>query len=152
MCLSSLPDLAAHQNRGAGLQMCAFACPGGHSQLSSAGSSGLSDFLSGMGPQGSSPSAPVPKTDLLGRALSATKQDSFDFIGVRDHVHVFPAESNRERFRCNLPQWLVHNRRCLCHTACLPCYVFHVMAFPDLLTVLGLLCCGLWRVAIFVGN
>ncbi|KAL3140272.1 hypothetical protein ABBQ38_004540 [Trebouxia sp. C0009 RCD-2024] len=62
-----------------GLQM-----PGGHSQLSSAGSSGLSDFLSGPAPQGSSPSAPVPRTDLLGRALSATKQDSFDFIG--EHI------------------------------------------------------------------
>jgi len=52
------------------------------SQMQSAGSSGLSDFLSGAGPQGSSPSAPGAKTDLLGRALSSNKQDSFDFIGV----------------------------------------------------------------------
>ncbi|DBA99312.1 hypothetical protein WJX82_003226 [Trebouxia sp. C0006] len=51
------------------------------SQMQSAGSSGLSDFLSGAGPQGSSPSAPGAKTDLLGRALSSNKQDSFDFIG-----------------------------------------------------------------------
>lgn len=51
------------------------------SQMQSAGSSGLSDFLSGTGPQGSSPGAPGAKTDLLGRALSSNKQDSFDFIG-----------------------------------------------------------------------
>lgn len=51
------------------------------SQMQSAGSSGLSDFLSGAGPQGSSASAPGAKTDLLGRALSSNKQDSFDFIG-----------------------------------------------------------------------
>ena len=51
-------------------------------QMQSAGSSGLSDFLGGAGPQGSSPSAPGAKTDLLGRALSSNKQDSFDFIGV----------------------------------------------------------------------
>ncbi|KAL0023681.1 hypothetical protein WJX79_000942 [Trebouxia sp. C0005] len=50
-------------------------------QMQSAGSSGLSDFLGGAGPQGSSPSAPGAKTDLLGRALSSNKQDSFDFIG-----------------------------------------------------------------------
>lgn len=57
-------------------------CTGGQSQLGSAGSSGLSDFLSGTGPQGSSPTAPGSRTDLLGRALSSNKQDSFDFIGV----------------------------------------------------------------------
>lgn len=49
-------------------------------QMQSAGS-GLSDFLSGTGPQGSSPSIAGGKTDLLGRALSSHKQDSFDFIG-----------------------------------------------------------------------
>ena len=57
-------------------------------QMQSAGSSGLSDFLSGNVPQGNSPSAGVPagKTDLLGRALSSNKQDSFDFIGVSHPV------------------------------------------------------------------
>ena len=55
---------------------------GGQSQLSSAGSSGLSDFLSGTGAQGNTPNGADAKTDLLGRALSSHKQDSFDFIGV----------------------------------------------------------------------
>ena len=60
--------------------------------MQSAGS-GLSDILSGIGPQGSSPSVAGGRTDLLGRALSSNKQDSFDFIGVSisSNVTVVPS-------------------------------------------------------------